>query len=319
VNRLGYIEADPVTFETSVPGVYAGGDVVNDGPSSIVEAAADGKAIARSILRRHESGAGPPNVDAFDTVELLRRRSRREWRIPVPHSPLEDRKNFKEVVKGYNAQQARAEAARCLDCHSYCSICVGVCPNLALQTFQLEPIELQLPALGLENGEIRPGPSSTFRIRQGFQIAVLADFCNECGNCTTFCPTAGEPYRDKPRVYLDRKEFEAQGDNAFIVLRQEDQWTMEARWAAATHRVELNTLLNYIGPSFRALIDPDTFELLHIERTGSAGDGAILSLEPCATMFVLLNGFKLSLPYFPAAWPAEAGATGKIAHPGYEN
>ena len=31
VNDRGYIEADPVTFETSVPGVYAGGDVVNDG------------------------------------------------------------------------------------------------------------------------------------------------------------------------------------------------------------------------------------------------------------------------------------------------
>ncbi len=50
VNRWGYIEADPNTFETSVSGVYAGGDVVNDGPSSIVEAAADGKAIAAAIL-----------------------------------------------------------------------------------------------------------------------------------------------------------------------------------------------------------------------------------------------------------------------------
>ena len=54
------IESQPVglyqgrsdNFETSVPGVYAGGDVVNDGPSSIVEAAADGKAIAASILGR---------------------------------------------------------------------------------------------------------------------------------------------------------------------------------------------------------------------------------------------------------------------------
>ena len=30
VNDRGYIEVDPLTFETSVPGVYAGGDVVND-------------------------------------------------------------------------------------------------------------------------------------------------------------------------------------------------------------------------------------------------------------------------------------------------
>ena len=33
---------------------------------------------------------------------------------------------------------------------------------------------------------------------------MLTDFCNECGNCVTFCPTSGEPYRDKPRLYLDR-------------------------------------------------------------------------------------------------------------------
>ncbi len=52
VNQWGYIKTDPESFETSVAGVYAGGDVVNDGPSSIVEAAADGKAIAASILGR---------------------------------------------------------------------------------------------------------------------------------------------------------------------------------------------------------------------------------------------------------------------------
>ena len=46
----GFIAVDPETFETSLPGVYAGGDVAGGGPSSIVKAAADGKRVAAAIL-----------------------------------------------------------------------------------------------------------------------------------------------------------------------------------------------------------------------------------------------------------------------------
>ena len=50
---------------------------------------------------------------------------------------------------------ARAEAARCLDCHTYCSLCVGVCPNLALQTIRVQPFAARLPALECADGAIR--------------------------------------------------------------------------------------------------------------------------------------------------------------------
>jgi putative selenate reductase len=315
VNQWGYIKADPKTFETSVPGVYAGGDVVNDGPSSIVEAAADGKAIAASILDRRS--VATQTVAAFDTTELLLKRSRRQWRVPVPHTAIEGRHNFNEVVLTYNEQQARTEAARCLDCHQYCSICVGVCPNLALQTWQTEPFEVLLPNLHFGSDGISTSPGKIWSVEQAFQIAVLTDFCNECGNCTTFCPTAGEPYRDKPRLYLDRAEFEAQQDNAFMVIREEGQWAMDGRWQGQTHHIELNEKLDYRGPLFSARLDPDTFEIEQIEATESARDGNKLALAPVAEMYVLLNGFRRSLPYLPTALSAGLVATGKIAHPGY--
>ncbi len=66
--------------------------------------------------------------------------------------------------------------------------------------------------------QVVAGERQAYRAEQSLQIAVLTDFCNECGNCETFCPTAGEPYRDKPRLYLDRAEFEAQSDNAFMLF-----------------------------------------------------------------------------------------------------
>jgi putative selenate reductase len=146
---------------------------------------------------------------------------------------------------------------------------------------------------------------------------VLTDFCNECGNCTTFCPTAGEPYLDKPRLYLDQAEFEAQRDNAFMVFHDMDQWAMDARWQGETHRIELNGKLDYSGPAFSARLDPKRFELERIEAAAGVRSGAALSLVPCVTMYVLLNGLRNSLPHLPTALPAALAAEGRIGHPGY--
>ena len=321
LNDRGYIKVDPATFETSMPGVYAGGDVANEGPSSIVKAVAAGKAIADSILRRRSFDAEPIPVAPFDPTMLLRRRSRRQWRVPAPLTPLDDRDTFNEVVLTFDEEQARTEAARCLDCDTYCSICVGVCPNLALQTYQTTPFDLRLPRLNLEGGAIRVEPGEPYRVAQAYQVAVLTDFCNECGNCTTFCPTAGEPYRDKPRLYLDRREFEAQQDNAFMVFRNPDHWAMDARWQGQTHRIELNGKLDYTAPSFVARLNPDTFEVEEARLDDRAKEGDSLSLDPCAAMFVLLVGLQKSMPHLPTAQPGQASGgpaeADGITHPPY--
>jgi putative selenate reductase len=129
----------------------------------------------------------------------------------------------------YSPDQAHAEASRCLDCHTYCSICVGVCPNLALFTYQTDQRD------------------------QTYQVAVLADLCNECGNCTTFCPTSGAPYRDKPRLYANRDDFEAQQDNAFMIFRDGSAWSIAARYNGATSHLELDNSENYADEQWAAM------------------------------------------------------------------
>jgi putative selenate reductase len=146
----------------------------------------------------------------------------------------------------YSAEQARAEAARCLDCHSYCGICVSVCPNLAMFTYR------------------------TKRREQPWQVAVIADLCNECGNCTTFCPTSGAPYRDKPRLYLDRAAFENEKDNAFMIFRDGDAWAIEARNNGVTERLELGA-------------------------ESKDGDA------PHDAMLTLLDGVRQSVPFLPVS------------------
>ncbi len=316
VNDAGYIDADPVTFETSMRGVYAGGDVANEGPASIVRAAAAGKAIADHIVGRSNSGGAPTGLASCDTRALTRRRSHRERRIHAPWTRPDERRNFNEVVLTYSEAQARAEAKRCIDCDAYCSICVGVCPNLALLTYETAAFAVRLPELHVVDGETRVDYGDTYRVAQPYQVAVLGDLCNECGNCTTFCPTSGRPFRDKPRLFIDHREFEQQTDNAYRIFRNEDRWAMDARYSGATHRIELNGDLDYIGPAFKARLDSSSFEVGHAEAAADAADS--LSLRMCADMFVLLDGLRRSMPFLPFARRDDESSMGKIGHPGYE-
>ncbi len=310
----GYIEVDPTTHESSIPGVYAGGDVAADGPSSIVKAAADGKVVAAAISGRPvpEPVAGENEVDEMHA--LLERRARREWRVPLTHTPLDQRMNFEETILTYTPEEAMAEAGRCLDCHEICSLCVGVCPNMALMTYSSTPISVSLPSLSISDGRVAIGETAEFRADQRYQIAVLTDFCNECGNCTTFCPTAGEPYKDKPRLYLNRQDFEAQSENAFILTREGDSQVIEGRWGGETHRLELNGDLRYRSPALNARFGTADLSLIEATPGDAATDGQELSLEACASMYVVLRGVCESMPHIP--WMEGPGT--KIDHPGYE-
>lgn len=50
LNRWGYVQLDEETGETSIPGIYAGGDIVT-GSATVIEAMGAGKRAARSIHR----------------------------------------------------------------------------------------------------------------------------------------------------------------------------------------------------------------------------------------------------------------------------
>ncbi len=208
---------------------------------------------------------------------------------------------------GYIAEEAMREASRCLDCDRMCSLCVGVCPNMALLTYQISPVRADLPALAVSDGAVVAAGSSPFLVGQRLQVAVLTDLCNECGNCVTSCPTSGRPFVDKPRLYLDPVDFEAQQSNAFRLL---GDGVIEARFDGRTHRVALNGRIEYTAPGFRASLEPGTFALLEATPTGAA-EGEHLSLQPAAVMATLLGGLTGSLPQVPMA----AAGGSRVAQP----
>ena len=74
----GFIAVDPETFETSIPGVYAGGDAADRGPASIVKAAADGKRVAAAITAAFAAPNGSVGTRSAALPVL---------RSPAPYQP----------------------------------------------------------------------------------------------------------------------------------------------------------------------------------------------------------------------------------------
>ncbi len=323
----GYLATHPLTLATSIPDVYAAGDVSAHGPASIVRAAADGKRAARAIAEVLGVGADLPAGSApyrldpgLDAHALTVRRAQREYRVPVRTTSSGDRAGFDETVLGYTTEEASREASRCLDCDVLCSLCVGVCPNLALVTYETAPARWQLPAVVVQGGTVHvdgdAGTAAAFAVEQRYQVAVLTDLCNECGTCVTACPTAGRPYVDKPRLYLDREDFEAQDGNAFR-LHASDH--VEGRFDGASHHLEVGHgkdegRLIYRAPGLHVVLDQATFKVLEattngITPVGSASTDGARSLEPAAVMATLLSGISGFLVHLPTAGSPDGGGT----------
>lgn len=130
LTERGTLDADPLTLATGQNGVFAGGDA-RIGPSSVVEALADGRKAAVSIDRflrgvdlyqyREDDGVygRPLEMEIPPWTQELHR-------TPIPILSVGQRKNsFKEVELDFSEDDAIREAKRCLSCE--CLICQKNC------------------------------------------------------------------------------------------------------------------------------------------------------------------------------------------------
>jgi putative selenate reductase len=213
------LRSDPETLETQLPDVFAGGDAVR-GASTLIKAIGDGKRVADSIKQRAAVQFDLP-PDASDrkpdpnTLQIAQ--ARRAFGPQVPEISLDQRFDFDLVVRTLNDESARQEARRCLQCDVLCNICTTVCPNRANISYPIDPIEICVQQAVRAGKKIRIEEVESVRITQKFQIINIGDFCNECGNCSTFCPTSGAPYRVKPKFYLNQKSFENEQNGYMLV------------------------------------------------------------------------------------------------------
>jgi len=92
------------------------------------------------------------------------------------------------------AINGKAEGDRCLTCDVICEVCTEVCPNRA-------NVAITVPGFADPR-----------------QIVHLDGLCNECGNCGTFCPHAGLPYKDKITIFWSRETFDDSTNIGFLPL-----------------------------------------------------------------------------------------------------
>jgi heterodisulfide reductase subunit A-like polyferredoxin len=158
------IKCEPMTLETALPGIFAGGDAVS-GPATVVDAIAAGKRAALSIdqyLRGESLKVERREIKLVEEVskEGIEKRARQI----MPLLSMEKRvKGFQEVEIGFTEEMALKEAERCLNCGgcSLCLECEKVCEAEAIRHDQKqEIIGLNVGAIIVATGFVPFDPSN---------------------------------------------------------------------------------------------------------------------------------------------------------------
>ncbi len=165
VTERNTIKVDPVTMETSLPGVFAGGEV-ESGPSTAIISIAAGKRAAVSIdryLRGEDLKVGREEVLKL-VKEVNKEGVEKRARQVIPPLPLEKRVgSFQEVAIGFTEEMALKEAERCLNCGgcSLCLECEKVCePEAIIHDQKQEIIDLNVGAIIVSTGFVPFDPSN---------------------------------------------------------------------------------------------------------------------------------------------------------------
>lgn len=222
LNKRGIIAADETTFRTSLEGVFAVGDATNKG-ADIAIAAIGEASKAADVVDSYLRGAIVPYRKPFVskrtvTAENFKDRERIA-RVRVTNRPAEERRHdFNTVNDGFTAEQAMAEAKRCLECgcHDYgdCSlICHAnryeIHPERFAGAKRLHDSEKELVVIERDQGKcilcglcVRVcdevvGEGLLGLVGRGFGTVVKSEFrdsaklakCAQCKKCAEACPT----------------------------------------------------------------------------------------------------------------------------------
>jgi heterodisulfide reductase subunit A-like polyferredoxin len=140
--KSGTLHADPLTLETALPGVFAGGDCVT-GPDVVVTAMLAGKKAANSIDRwlNHQDLRAGRELEAPYHTEYVMDTAGVPMQRQIPMQALDPAtrgRTLAEVHVGYTPEEAIAEAKRCLACGICCDchLCATACEANAINYAQ---------------------------------------------------------------------------------------------------------------------------------------------------------------------------------------
>ena len=283
------LKADPHTSQTSLPNVFAGGDAVR-GAATLINAVADGRHAAETILSRlglsAQAATATPSDERRPDLDGLRiRQATRVMGPALPERSPEDRLDFDPAIRTLTEEEAMDESRRCLQCDLVCNVCTTVCPNRANIALLSLPMPHPVQVAVRDGDGVRVETLSNRRLEQSYQIVNIADACNECGNCATFCPSAGAPYRDKPRIHLSRESF----DNAPDGYRLASPSRLEGkRGGKAFSLAAEKDGFVFESDALIAHLDGGTLCATKVTLNGDVNEAALSGAVEAATLFRLL-------------------------------
>lgn len=209
-------------YKTKVEGVYAIGDM-SSGPSTVVRCIASARAACDNIISEiieemykddgtehecgccgHEGhechcddGCECGDCEEFDDEIVDEKELEELEKEENEYFALLRKKKSEILFSKYFGDKdfAETEAKRCLECSYYCNKCVDVCPNRANVI------------IDMRDAGVTDNP---------FQVVHIDAYCNECGNCATFCPWDGKPYTDKFTVFSRKDDFDNSKNSGFL-------------------------------------------------------------------------------------------------------
>jgi len=183
-SRAATISVDPVTLETSMPGVFAGGDIVT-GPASIIQAVGAGRRAAVSIhryLTGQDMKAEREEVEETTWVKdwerLMKKPRRYEAPIEKPRLSFEEAERFLEETK----RKAMFEAFRCLGCGP-CSEClanIDLCEGDKAVVDKKRCTGCNVCAIVCPFDAIEKDEEEIAKVNE--------ELCKGCGICAAHCP-----------------------------------------------------------------------------------------------------------------------------------
>ena len=215
VKRWRDLKIDPETYQSAIPEIFLAGDY-RTGPTTIIEAVADGRSAAQQIMRFLDPIAAAAEFPEYHEIVTLRRSSTPDNigqisgegaqariyhnmsvdydRIPRQEMPKLSKKErrglFLEVNRGYEVAQAVAEGDRCLKCNFnieivgelciICGGCVDVCPMDVIHMVDMTDI--------VDDGAI-PAVGEAKKWENGVAFFLDETACIRCALCVIRCPT----------------------------------------------------------------------------------------------------------------------------------
>ena len=182
LNRKGIISADETSYRTSMPGVFAVGDATNQGASIAIEAIGEARRCAK-VVDLYLNGVQVPYQKTYLSVKKVSPEYFADYiklpRAKMPTRPPEEH-DFQEINLGFSEAQARAEAARCLDCgcHDFAECKLIRCANL----YELQPERIER-IKGNGKGKLHP----SYKEKRLVAIERDQGKCILCGQCVRMC------------------------------------------------------------------------------------------------------------------------------------